>query len=170
MVKNCCFPSVTLQKSSERREDDNRGNSFWHAEITKGLNSEPIKLSVTSENIWAPSSTYLLTEAKTNFRYCQAQYATTKCFFHNKHSVVLLFHLNKGIYLLCNPFFIFYQNFFVASWFSPKVIETNIFFLFLMKTYVQGLFYALDFKASNFSFHMYIIISSGICKWVGQSA
>ena len=95
VVKNCCFPSVTLQKSSERRKDDNRGNSFWHAEITKGLNSEPIKLSVTSENIWAPSSPYLLTEAKTNFRYCQAQYATTKCFFHNKHSVVLLFHQNK---------------------------------------------------------------------------
>ena len=125
----CCFPSVTLQKSSERREDDNRGNSFWHAEITKGLNSEPIKLSVTSENIWAPSSTYLLTEAKTNFRYCQAQYATTKCFFHNKHSVLLFFHSNKEKYLLI-LFCIFHQNFFVASWFSPKVIETNIFSIF----------------------------------------
>ena len=126
MVKNCCFPSVTLQKSSKRREDDNRGNSFWHAEITKGLNSEPIKLSVTSENIWAPTVLYLLTEAKTNFRYCQAQYATTKCFFHNKHSVVFFFQSNKEKYLLI-LFSSFIKIFFGLLDLAPKVMRQTYF-------------------------------------------
>ena len=146
MVKNCCFPSVTLQKSSKRREDDNRGNSFWHAEITKGLNSEPIKLSVTSENIWAPYSTYLLTEAKTNFRYCQAQYATTKCFFHNKHSVLLFFHSNKEKYLLI-LFSSFIKTFLWLLDLAPKLLRQIHFPSNNENIQVSKLRYVLDWLA-----------------------
>ena len=70
----------------------------------------------------SPYSTYLLTEAKTNFRYCQAQYATTKCFFHNNHSVVLFFHSNKEKYLLI-LFSSFIKTFLWLLDLAPKLLR-----------------------------------------------